>query len=438
MNIYIKSIDEHQVHQLLTQTISLISMIKKLENIPVEDIESLLRAEYIFHNFIDSISLCEKQLISISWLNEVSNAMNNINNYFSNYNSSRNVVYITSNLQPQLDIVLNNTAKINTIKSKINLQGIMSSIEKYQNSVSDYLFSIENRNAQLSANEVKLSEQLSSINSALLKKAADFENTITQEKSRLDNLITNHQKQIADNKSEFQNQQKEFSDEFNANSDEFDKDFNKRQDNFNSKIDELSKSFLKQIELQNKEASALIDDNRIAFNKYQDEVKNIVGIVNTNMFSHKYKEVADDAHKRARFWHGMAIFLMLLLAGFAFYAFIVTINQDTTWVKLVAKIFAATTIATGSAYAARQASKQEKVERYSRKIEMEMVAIDPFLESLDDENKQAVKTEIARGIFGKSDSMEIKETDEAHNALNKMSSVEDAFSAIIKLIGKIK
>ena len=181
----------------------------------------------------------------------------------------------------------------------------------------------------------------------------------------------------------------------------------------------------------------LIDDYKKKFDEYEEQVKNIVGIVNTNMFSHKYKEVADDAHKRARIWHILAVIFIIAVGGFAFYAFVITVHSDTSWVKLVAKIFATTTFITGAAYAARQASKQEKVERYSRKIEMELVAIDPFIDSLDNEKKSLIKEEIARKIFGNSDAMEIDDKNTVSTTTDKLTSIDKALNYLITLIEKL-
>lgn len=145
----------------------------------------------------------------------------------------------------------------------------------------------------------------------------------------------------------------------------------------------------------------------------------------------------DDAHDRAKFWHLWAMILMVLVGGFAVYAFIITVNADTSWVKLVAKIFATTTLVTAAAYAARQASKQEKVERYARKIEMELVAIDPFIQSLEQEHQSMVKEEIARKIFGNADAMEISQKDEPYKAMDKLTSIEESMQSLVSLLGKI-
>lgn len=188
----------------------------------------------------------------------------------------------------------------------------------------------------------------------------------------------------------------------------------------------------KQIAEIQKNGEVLIEEYKQRFAEYEEQVKNIVGIVNTNMFAHKYKEVADDAHKRARFWHGIAVGLMVLVSVFAVYAFVISANGDTSWVKLVAKIFTTTTLVTGAAYAARQASKQEKVERYTRKIEMELVAIDPFISSMNEEKQAGIKEEIARKIFGNADAMEISSKDEAYTAMDKLTSIEELLVTLIK------
>ena len=155
------------------------------------------------------------------------------------------------------------------------------------------------------------------------------------------------------------------------------------------------------------------------------------------MFSHKYKEVADDAKGKARVWHIIAMALMIAVAVFAVYTFVFTVNADTSWIKLVAKIFATTTLATGAAYAARQASKQEKVESYARKIEMELVAIDPFIQSLEKETQSMTKEEIAKKIFGKANEIETNSKEETYKDMDKLTSIEDMLQNIMRLSGNL-
>lgn len=68
---------------------------------------------------------------------------------------------------------------------------------------------------------------------------------------------------------------------------------------------------------------------------------------------------------------------------------------------------------------------------------MELVAIDPFISSLDDERKSALKEEIARRIFGNSDGMEINSKDESFVALDKLNSIEEILQSLSGAINKI-
>ena len=379
MTSYSSTVKEHNVNKEFIPLETLIEGLKKLENLSQDDFTNIVRVEYILNNIQEALKSSDRQLISLSWLNKAYDALKNINSELVNYQSSRNATHLNSNMSPQLDVILEVTANINMVKSKPTLQGVMASINRYQESIEGYLSQIGDQETILKEHIEELSASIKNSNIDLENKIHELNNSIIAEKNRLDGLYQTHQDQISANKEAFQTFQNDSKKELEVLTNEL-----------------------------NRKAIELVDTNGKIFDKYTEEVKNIVGIVNTNMFSHKYKEVADDARSRAKFWHIVAMILLLGLVGFAFYAFICTTNQDTSWVKLIAKMFTATTIGTGSAYAIKQASNQEKVERYTRKIEMELVSVDSFLESLETEKKQSVKEEIARRIFGREDYNEPK------------------------------
>ena len=251
------------------------------------------------------------------------------------------------------------------------------------------------------------------------KNVQELKSVVDSERKRLDGFATTYQQQMQTDQTSF-----------SAMSDLLKISFSEAQT-------EREELFAKQSKGFQDEATGLITEYQNRFSEYEKQVENIVGVVNTNMFSYRYKQVADDAHSRAKFWHGCAMVLMVLVGAFAVYAFVITVNVDTSWVKLVAKIFATTTLVTAAAYAARQASKQEKVERYARKIEMELVALDPFIQSLEQEKQSMVKEEIARKIFGNADAMEISQKDEPYKAMDKLTSIEELLQTMLGLLGKI-
>jgi len=177
----------------------------------------------------------------------------------------------------------------------------------------------------------------------------------------------------------------------------------------------------------------LIEEYKQALDECVNQAKTIVGIVDMNMLSYKYKEVANDAKDRARIWHKITVALLVGLIIFALCSFALPLNQGTDVVELMTKIFTTSAIATAAAYTARQASKQERVERYARQIEMELVSLEPYLLSLDDATKERIKEELAYKYFGKEDVMELKKND------NDDAKVLEKFTDnLLQRLGKIE
>lgn len=376
-------------------------------------------------------------MIAITWLEEGSKALANIKSYLTNYKSNKDANTLTNNSSGQLDILLQTTAKLNCVKSTQSFRGIVAAENEYTRVMDLHNEQLHEKVRLLEGEIAELRKNIEEHDKLSQKSLADFQNALAAEKQRLDGFATSYQNQMAADKSAFSDMSTSLKDSFSIAQEERKKAFAEEVEKISKQGVAIDQNAASQREALQSQGAQLIAEYQKKFDDYEQQVVNIVGIVNTNMFSHKYKEVADDAHKRAKFWHGLAVLLMAAVGIFAVYAFVITVNADTSWVKLVAKIFATTTLVTGAAYAARQASKQEKVERYARKIEMELVAIDPFISSLDEDKRSLIKEEIAKKIFGNSDAMEISSKDEAYTAMDKLTSIEDLLQSLVALINKI-
>lgn len=436
MSFYTDSIDQHAVHTNLQNALAEIDAVVKMANKPVVDSEAIARIAFVVKNFETALSSCDKNLIIVAWLNDASTALQNIKSYLTNYKSNKDSNQLKSNSFNQLDTLLQCTVKLNCVRSKQGLTG-------YTNAVSAYTQAMDAHNEQLQAKVKELEGEIET----LRNQVADQEKTATQtvqtfqsaldtEKRRLDGFSTSYQNQMATDQKSFADFVEKLRTLFSEGQDERKKGFDSEISTIKNQQQTIDQEASAQRAEITKRSEELIRTYTDRFTEYQQQVQNIVGIVNTNMFSHRYKAVADDAHKRARIWHIITVILILVVGGFAVYSFILTANESTNWVRLIAKIFATSTLVTGAAYAARQASKQEKVERYTRKIEMELVAIDPFIDSLDEERKAAIKEEIARRIFGNSDGMEINSKDESFAALDKLNSIEEILQSLSVVINK--
>ena len=437
MSFYTDSVDNHAVHTNLENVQDEIAFVAALTGKPTEDTEALARITLVIKNFRSALETCEKNFIVLSWLNEASSALVNIKNALISYKSNREAKHLKSSCFVQLDALLQCTVKLNCVRSKQNLTGFTSAI-------SEYTQVMDIHNAQLQAKVVELGSEIEQLKNQIVDQSKtsvqavqNFQTALDTEKRRLDGFSTSYQTQMATDQKSFAELIEKLKATFADGQDERKKAF----DSEISVIKNQQQKFEKDASTQRAEISQCSDEVIRAFTEkfeeYEQQVNNIVGIINTNMFSHRYKAVADNSHKRAIIWHVLTVILILAVGGFAVYSFILTLNENTNWVRLIAKIFATSTLVTGAAYAARQASKQEKVERYARRIEMELVAIDPFIASLDAERKATIKEDIARRIFGNSDAMEISSKDESFAALDKLNSIEEILQSLSGVISRL-
>lgn len=384
------------------------------------------RCKLVLSMIIDVLDNGNLELVRLEWLDAINSICANIRNHSVNFESTENLSYI-DNIDTCTDELLEYVFRLNSVNNMpvdVN-EAYRQYVETYHQRVKDLISCIEETENELNTIKEAVAESKTISESNL----AELSNKIVQEQQRLDSFATAYQKQMNDDKESFSQLKISLSQQFADNTKTWDDKVSALIENGNSLQDEFNNSADEQFEIFNQEKNNIIQKYSSSFEHFEDEVRNMVGIINANTFSSKYREVADDAKSRASLWHKIAIGAMICVAAFAVYAFVCTTNNDTGWVKLVAKIFATGTLATIAAYAVNEASKQEKVERYARKIEMELVSIDPFIESLQEEKKTEIKQIVAEKIFNSPDDMGISRRDDfnvkqRHNNSELMKIIE--------------
>ena len=438
MSAYTDKIEKHVIHTELENVKNEISIISKTLTPPPAEADALARISMIITNFSIALNSCDKNLIAIAWLNDSNSNLVNIKSYLANYKSTKNAAYIVSNAVSQLDALLNTTVKLNCVKSKSSFRGLTDVINEYTNVLSANTKASNEKVVTLTADVDSLRKQIEANEQSTQKNLTELINTINAEKKRLDGFGNSYQTQMNNDQKEFASMLATLKESFATTQEERKKEFVSEIDNIQTKVDEINQNAIEQSNSIKQSNEQLIKDYETRFANYEDQVKNIVGIINTNVFSHKYKDVADDAHTRATIWHRITVGLMITTALFAFYALILTVNNTTNWIVLVAKIFTTTTLVTSAAYTARQASKQEKVERYARQIEMELVAIDPFIASLPEAQQAIIKEDLSKKLFGNTNVMEMNSKDEPYAAFDNLTVANDFIKSLSDFIGKIK
>lgn len=395
-----------------------IDAVKEIRDKPNDDVDAIARISAVIKNFKQALDSCDKKFIVVNWIDDASSALGNIANYLRNYRNNRTTSYLTSSCYGQLETLLQNTVKLNCVKSKQSLSGYNSAIEEYTKVMETHNVQLSEKVSVLGARIEELSKNIGDNDKAATKALNELKTAIASEKSRLDNLATTYQAQMLEDK-------KSFMDSVDAMQKEFDASQEAKNLSFKQRTDTMQEN-----------NNGLIKEFREKFSDYERQVEKDVGTISATLYSDRYKAVADDAKMRAKNWHKVTVVALAVLVVYAIISFVITTNNDTSWVKLVSKIFATTTLVSVAAYAARQASKQEKVERYARNMEMQLVAFDPFVATLSDEKCAEIKEEIARNIFGDPYAMEINRKDESYVPLDKLTSLNNGMDKLLALAEK--
>ncbi|MCL2637753.1 MAG: hypothetical protein FWD48_05215 [Oscillospiraceae bacterium] len=189
-----------------------------------------------------------------------------------------------------------------------------------------------------------------------------------------------------------------------------------------------------------KETSSNIKEKEKEINKIREKAKVTLAQMEAGTYSYKFRDEANKSNKIAWFWHILAIVVMLVAVVIAFNFFVLEPVQGADWVQFASRVFTTTTLAAIAIYAARQASKQEAIERYTRNKEMDLEAFYAFVNGLgedEEELKHFLNKEIAKHIVSEKGSVMLKDKNNSKQNLDKtMVSVEELVKLITKLLGK--
>jgi hypothetical protein len=133
------------------------------------------------------------------------------------------------------------------------------------------------------------------------------------------------------------------------------------------------------------------------------EAKQLVNVIGNIGATGNYQRIADSHRTAANLWRWFAISFMVLLAGILITTIWNIGGEQYDWKLALIRIFSALVLSYPATYAAQESAKHRKLENLNRKAELELSSINPFIEILNDEKKQAIKEKLVERYFGNSD-----------------------------------
>lgn len=133
----------------------------------------------------------------------------------------------------------------------------------------------------------------------------------------------------------------------------------------------------------------------------KDKAANLVGVVTGTATAGGYKKVADEERDAANIWRWICLASVAVVAAIGVWIVIVASGSTSfDWGHFAAKAFLTVPFGAAAAYAANQSSGHRDTERRLRHAQLQLAALEPYVESLSEEQAQQVRTDLATHLFG--------------------------------------
>ena len=155
-----------------------IDAVKEIRDKPNDDVDAIARISAVIKNFKQALDSCDKKFIVVNWIDDASSALGNIANYLRNYRNNRTTSYLTSSCYGQLETLLQNTVKLNCVKSKQSLSGYNSAIEEYTKVMETHNVQLSEKVSVLGARIEELSKNIGDNDKAATKALNELKTAI--------------------------------------------------------------------------------------------------------------------------------------------------------------------------------------------------------------------------------------------------------------------
>ena len=133
----------------------------------------------------------------------------------------------------------------------------------------------------------------------------------------------------------------------------------------------------------------------------RDQAANLVGVVTGTATAGHFMDVADKEKATADNWRKVTVVSVSLVVLIGIWTLVAAASdQPFGWDRLAAKAFVSIPLAALAGYAGQQSGEHRAAERSARHTQLQLAALEPFVESLGEEQAKQVRVELAKHLFG--------------------------------------
>lgn len=236
------------------------------------------------------------------------------------------------------------------------------------------------------------------------KLKSDFE-TVKSKLEQTEDEIQRLKKTLEQKETELNHLNDSFKSDYNNIKSSATQNYEQDRKKFRDEFDDEKKRLSEEIESLKESINCGTDDLVKKLEEKLEEAKKIVGVVSDKAVTGNYHNVANENKDIADKLRWIAIILMIILSALLVHSIWDISGGTFDWTKSLIRIFAAAALSYPATYAARESSKHRKLENLNRKAELELTAINPFIELLPEEKKQEIKEKLVEKYFGNNQSL---------------------------------
>jgi hypothetical protein len=358
------------------------------------------RTERVLDHVLVVVGSSDPLLVAAPAAQQLATGLDGISNALKNFAETNDAAHIQTLDQTVEDVA----AHLGEWPCAVDTAAISAAATSYRRSAGKQMATLRDELktslAGAKENEAKLQE----LAERIAAESTSLANSVDEAKAALTEVVDNQRNQALANLAELQagiDTQKAHVDEvvstFQKNSIELQE---KRSEQFQAALtemrgqhDELEKRMLDDTEGLVGEISQLKDD-AVA----------LVGVISATGTASAFNKEAQAQKKIADFWRWAAVAAGVLAAGFAVFLVVAKITTNTDSTHLVTRILGTIALTGVAGYGASQSARHRHREERAKRLELELVAFGPFVESLDDNRKQDARVALAAKLFGQDDS----------------------------------
>lgn len=428
---------EHIVFEKLEQIKNRLQENEVREKIQLEFLSFYDSAiEYISERINSTIPVLVQEAELNALANEIEAGLGQINNFIGN-NNQGHLTNANNNLNSALNRARNfplpvSKSKYNFSKEIANFEKTVS--EKYTELAKENK-AFEERLTQLKTSIESKQQELNSLNQLLAQKQTEITNLTNTYTTDYNNIKSTANQQFEQEKAKFRQEFNTEKQSFVTEKDALQKEFNTEREALKKELTTERETYKKQIDTLRENISTETEDLVKELEIKLAESKKLVNIIGNVGATGNYQIIADYHKGQANLWRWIALFFMVLLTGLLIYTIYHVTGTSFNWQVTIVRIVAFSVLLYPATYAARESSKHRRLENLNRKSELDIASINPFIEILPEEKKQAIKERMVEKFFGNSKDLETEDKKDNSEELT-VSGFERLIKALIPFLKK--